>query len=575
MAYLDQVDPDDLKGAIGAATDPNAVNSNPGYLQQMQAQQQQQVQQQQAQQSAAQNQINPTPTGTNVAGQTVTPGMASMGNSPLQQSIQNANGGVIANYTDPTTGKDINPNPVAYTMPSNRPDPNKMSGIMQGAYARGQIAGQQMINQKQAQGNANETQSFQRQEFTKQQQIAQGMQQSALKGGYGGVVNFLQTADPERAIKLQQQKAELDQSMLKTDSMAMLNDDQKKNSLFAGYGLLGKMGATLLAAPPSDRANLYQHMLPMVQAVVPDAPTSLNNDAVSMLQLGAGQAKLPSQLWAAAGDAKTSSSALGQINDDIAAGAALGKTPQNDPGQAALVAKQQAALQDSKLKQYQVDDLKTRSAMQQAQMAKSQQDQQSAALGVVNKVQNGLNAQSKDYNDFYNNYSKFKGAVNALQANPNDPAAQTALGQVVPTLITNTKRINPAMIQQYSNTDNGIEGFLKEKLSMVNADGKIVMSPEEVGRLSNLGNYIYQGMSANQAHTNALYKDQANKYITDPTGKDPQYGEKQVKFPTTADVPTKQQIDSDFNAKAQSGQYTMQQLNAAKQLIYSKYGYSQ
>ena len=286
---------------VSSTNDPNAQAPSQGWLQQQQVLQQQS--QANAQQQAA---PNPTPTGTTIPGQMVT---ANMPTSQQQAQGNQVNGWVPPpGYLQGSTNQQL--------QNSLGTNPANMSGMGQKGYAEGVIAGHQMMNADQAQGNANEMQTFKRQEITKQQQISMGMQQAAAKGGYGGVVDYLNTADPDRALQVQQAKTQLDQAMMKSESMAMQNDLQKKQSLFAGYGLLGKMGATILAAPQNERQALYQQMLPMVKAVNPDAPDNVAA-ATPMFMLGAGQSMPDSAIWQAKSDSTDANSEIGKAQEDL------------------------------------------------------------------------------------------------------------------------------------------------------------------------------------------------------------------------------------------------------------------
>lgn len=450
--------------------------------------------------------INPTPTGTTIAGAPVTAGMGSI-QAPAepQPGIQ------------PSGPTGANPNPVAYgpndlakqeyaTSPNN---PLNQNGIFQGGFARGQIAAHEMQMTGDANNRANETQTWNRQEITKQQQISAGMQQAAKIGGYEGVVQFLQTADPDRAIKIQSAKTSLDSQMLGNQHLAMLNDTQKQAALVSGYGIIGKMGATLLTAPPEERNNMYQRMLPMIQAVVPDAPKELNDDASNMLMLAQAQANPQSILLSTQRQANMANSDVAKLNQDISNAQARGETPDTSPALAALLAKQSQITSDALVKQAAVHELETRAQVNQAALSKDKTQQIAAQQGINSKFQSNYDTQSKQWTDFDKNYQTFQGAVQSAQ-NGGGAAAKTAMG-VAAAMLIGPKRMNPAVLSGLEHTDNGATRFITELRSRVNPDGEINMEPSEIGRLNNLVSEVHKNFASQQDDVNANYLSQANR----------------------------------------------------------------
>jgi hypothetical protein len=79
-----------------------------------------------------------------------------------------------------------------------------------------------------------------------------------------------------------------------------------------------------------------------------------------------------------------------------------------------------------------------------------------------------------------------------------------------------SKRLNPALVSQYAHLDNGVDEFLDELKSKVSPEGKITMSPESIGRLANLVDYVTKEEVKAQNLVNNHYIEQANKYGVDP-----------------------------------------------------------
>lgn len=442
--------------------------------------------------------VNPTPTGTNTPGKIVTAGMGSMG-------APNPNAPPPGTYgTTPATTSHS---------PSGAIDPSTQSGIFQGGYAKGILMAAGLISQRDANNRANETQSFQRQMFTKEQQIQEGMQQAGQSGGFEGVLSYLQSADPTKALAFQDAKGKLDNQMLQNTHLSMLNDQQKSNALFQGYAEIGKIGATILQAPPAERNAMYQRMLPAINAVVPNAPSSLNEDAQNMLTLGMGQA-LPSSMYGAKQrQSMVANTDLAKLNQDIANGNSQGKTAQNDAGQAALLAQRDQYNNKALLANNAVTELDTRNSLAQAQAAKTKQDQMNATQNEVSKFQSQYDKQSSQFTDFNKNFKVFQGALG--EAQNGNAAAQTALGTAA-ALMIGPKRLNPGVLANLYNSDNKAEGFIKDLQSRISQQGNLVMKPSEIGRLNGLVNNIHQQYGAEQDNINKTTMDVANR--THPAG---------------------------------------------------------
>lgn len=551
-----------------------------GYLNAGNNPQQVALQQQQQQQSPQQDgapDINPTPTGTNTPGQVVTPGMASMTppppnpNTPGQQAWAQQVNQMNTNMINKMNGTGSGPQGI---------NPGYL-GIAQGEYARGKLAAQQSVNATQAQGIANENQAFNRQEVTKQQQISQGMQKAAQAGGYGAVIDYLNTADPEKSLKIQQQKTDLDKNMLTADSLSMQNDDQKKASLFAGYGLLGKMGATILSAAPADRQALYTQMLPMVKAVNPNAPSDVAS-ATPMFMLGAGQAKLPNQIWSSMKDVDATNSDIGKANADLQTLRSQG-VPDTSPQSQALVAKIRSAQLDNIVKQNTVDDLSNKNLLQQQQLTKGNQNQASSKYELISKMSGDYEKQSTNFSKYQSAYTEFMSAQQQLMSNPKDGTAQAQMAALTPKML-GYMRASPQIMASLADTDNGAEKFTKDLTNRFNPGGTQKMSPTEIGRLVNLTTATYQGMSGLQDNVNSAKFTQAKQALVpfqdqklspaDQQAAAAQQAAGIVHYQTKdPQIPSQQKIDSDLQQYRQSGQYTEQQLQQAKSLVYKKYGY--
>lgn len=138
---------------------------------------------------------------------------------------------------------------------------------------------------------------FKRTDREKKRMIDDGMIGAVNEGGYEGVIEYLKRVDPDRAIEFHKEKLSLDEAMMKNELYKELMPLEKEKALAEGYAVLGKMGYSLLKARPEDRDNMYKLMLPMVQKLNPNAPKTLNNEAVGMFLLAAAQSTDANELF--------------------------------------------------------------------------------------------------------------------------------------------------------------------------------------------------------------------------------------------------------------------------------------
>lgn len=138
---------------------------------------------------------------------------------------------------------------------------------------------------------------FKRTDREKKRMIDDGMIGAVNEGGYEGVIEYLKRVDPDRAIEFHKEKLSLDEAMMKNELYKGLMPLEKEKALAEGYAVLGKMGYSLLKARPEDRDNMYKLMLPMVQKLNPNAPKTLNNEAVGMFLLAAAQSTDANELF--------------------------------------------------------------------------------------------------------------------------------------------------------------------------------------------------------------------------------------------------------------------------------------
>lgn len=280
--------------------------------------------------------------------------------------------------------------------PTGYADPNAPINMPKGAgegWVKGYLARQELNRQNAQLGMDQETQGWKRTDREKKRMIDDGMVAAAQKGGYNGVIDYLETADPDRAIDFTKAKLGLDQNIMQNDVMKTALPGMKAEALAQGYGVLGKMGAALLNAKPEERSNMYQHMLPMVKAVNPSAPDTLDASATSMFMLAASQATPESILF---GNKKDQNQLKGKIGNAI-----VGKNYLISKGYAPDSPEVKAY--DNVLNEGNVSQ--ERLEVQKAKLQLAQQQNSQGRLKVASQALNKINT---DYINATNTYQNFK-----------------------------------------------------------------------------------------------------------------------------------------------------------------------
>ena len=185
-----------------------------------------------------------------------------------------------------------------------------------------------------AQGDADirqETHSWKKEDRQKESFIQAGMAKAGQDGGYNGVIDFLQAVDPTRALGFHKAKIGLDNDILGNQVLQATSQTKILGAMVESYGILGKMGHTVMKAPEGQQNGLYQSMLPMVQKVNPNAPTTFNESAKNMFLLASAQASPASQVFGNKQEMQTNNSKIGKLSMEIGILAKRGATAENNP----------------------------------------------------------------------------------------------------------------------------------------------------------------------------------------------------------------------------------------------------
>lgn len=185
------------------------------------------------------------------------------------------------------------------------------------AFVKGRLAatGEQLDIAK----NTREEKKFgwEESEYKREVAIREGMAQASQLGGYTGVVEFLKQVDPDKALKFEMKKNDLDQALMSTDVYKMAHSNDKLKVMVEGYDILSKMGAGLLFAKPEERGAMYEGMKPLFAQVlgegnVPDTVEA----AAPMLMMAAAQNDPKNLQTQAAKLREGAASTIGKLQQD-------------------------------------------------------------------------------------------------------------------------------------------------------------------------------------------------------------------------------------------------------------------
>jgi hypothetical protein len=352
---------------------------------------------------------------------------------------------------------------------------------------------------------AQEQQGWQRTDREKRRMIDDGIINAAGTGGFEGALDYLKTADPERAMQFSIAKDKMDQSMMQTEIFKSALPNEKAKLMIEGYGIMGKMGAALLNAPSKDRDNMYQHMLPILKTVNPDAPSSLNQSALDMFQLAVAQATPENQLWNAKKSATTLNSALGVAMQDAHKAAQLYGPDSPEAGMA---------------RKYLQDVAESKGAL----VASTAQDMQNKAKklnmsqeAVMRKELLNLN---KNYMTVQDNFNKIQATAQAYQQAEKDPTTPFNYGPSDTALIFNFMKIlDPTSVVRESEfataaNSGGVPQAVQAEYNKVLKGG--ALSPEMRQEFLKTSKQLYEASKKSYDQNNSTYRDLATRNGLNP-----------------------------------------------------------
>jgi len=354
---------------------------------------------------------------------------------------------------------------------------------------------------------------WKRQDRAQEQFIQQGMATSFQQGGYEGVIDFLGANDPQRAMDFTKQKLELDASIMGNKVMQSLVPSKQAEAMVEGYNVIGKMGQSLLNAPEQDRSGMYQHMLPIIKTINPNASDGLDSNAINMFMLAAGQAMPESQLFGAQRAQLTSESAMGKLDIDIRSRLQNGETMENSPSLRGMISEYKQHEVNADYNKEKLDSIQYKNMMVNAGQAKDQAQANAAKYQITSNMNSKLQAESKRFIELQDQKNTFEGAMDAI-ASGGGGAAQTAAYRNV-AMMFNKGALSEPDVAAFANSDNTVAVARKKLESVYSPNGIQALNPTEIQRLRILVDKVYEKASIKQQTINDRYKGMAQKFGVD------------------------------------------------------------
>lgn len=392
------------------------------------------------------------------------------------------------------------------------PNPN---GPTDSAYVQGWLSADQnkRDNNKdnrdeQQQQMANEAFSLQKDAIMKKNTIDDGMAIAGKDGGYEGVIDYLKQVDPDRALAFHAAKLKLDKSMMDNDVYAAMVPVQKAKALVEGYGLLGKMGASIMQAKDPQAAQaMYDQMLPMVRGVNPDAPSDVHS-AMPMFMLASAQAMPENQLFQANKQAVSSQTEIGKIDLDLRTRINAG-IPPNDPTILALIQQRDQAANGQSASMLQKSQAQLRMLQMQQSTAQMQQRMANRKVSASELLNKNLLSASSDFTSNLDNFTNSKSDLETLAKDPSNSYAQAQLSKTFVKLVNGGGTSDGAALKSLYAT--GAPEALKHIQEM--ATGKRVwLNAPEVKALTTVMNDTIQTKLKRQQSIESQFQQSVGSY---------------------------------------------------------------
>ncbi len=336
---------------------------------------------------------------------------------------------------------------------------------------------------------------------------------NAQEGGYNGAVDYLMKHKPELAQAVQTAKYDLDKGIMANGAFKDAGGDPIKQTktLTEGYEIIGKFASMIgQAKDPEEAAAMYKQALPMLKAVVPDAPDQLDDKAHAILTLAAAQAMPASQLFKLNQEKQSAESTVGKIQNDLEKRYAQGETSENSEGvrnlqsQARFLASK-ADEHDKKMEGMELDKLHKQAKVAQDELVATKTREE-----IVQKVNSAYQKDSKDFIKVQEMKMPILAALSEIRNNPNNGAAYTRLQYAYARWLNGGGTMTQLDVDASANT-TGLAAQAWKKLKNIGMGHKESLNADEVKGIEDIFSSFSAKMQTRQSETNKFYQNRLDK----------------------------------------------------------------
>lgn len=352
----------------------------------------------------------------------------------------------------------------------------------------------------------------------KEMETEEGMEAAAQQGGYEGVIEYLKTADPEKAIMFHAGKLKLDAAIMSNETMSALLPVEKSKALLESYGIIGKIGQGILNAKPQDRQNMWDAIAPMRKQLFGDNGPQNLEEALPVFMLGVAQATPESQAFGLGKQSEALNSELGKTAVALSELSKAGKTLENDQLAHDLSEKYKALQTKDQMILAKASEFELTKKSSEVQMAKTKKEADLKQLNLDNTLSDRYEKESKKTRDFMEQRNNFYAAYKNYQDAKltKDPkltaAAQTAMNRTVGIMFNPAGAFADSDAVAFAAGDNILNQYLKDAKSLYSETGIVKANDKEVESLKTLLDSLTESRIPRQKEINDKYKSQLEQF---------------------------------------------------------------
>lgn len=335
-------------------------------------------------------------------------------------------------------------------------------------------------------------------EVQHQKDIDKGLGTALQEGGYTAAIEYLKTADPQKAIIYHSAKLSLDKQIMENETMKVTAPLEQQKAMYESYGLMGKMGAGIERMPtPEDKQRAWNLARPMISKIWPGAPAEYNADAQTAMKLAMAQGTPANILFDAQAGVQKFQSRIMKANSDL---------------QAAVRSGNESLIKDAKLnvesEQNKLVVAQSNDTAQKLRIAKTQ-------LQIKGIVQKDIDSYSKPFLD---SMEAFTPVIETLQVLEKDPMNSNARARLRYATARMAERAGPLTADDLTAT-SGAAGYTTYSTNIKSwFEGKnVALSNMEVTQTREMLKVYMDNAYKRQAIREKLFEDNLSRNVDGET----------------------------------------------------------